>query len=66
MTGPALSTLAREVLLPAPEQDIIETSGEAGDVMLTHPLLLHARCELKSARYTKMGVSVIPFSSVER
>lgn len=42
-TGPILSAAARESLLPSNEEDIVETSGKAGDVMLTHPLLLHAR-----------------------
>ncbi|CAM9336391.1 unnamed protein product [Sphacelaria rigidula] len=43
MKGPILSAAARESLLPSNEEDIVETSGKAGDVMLTHPLLLHAR-----------------------
>lgn len=42
--GPAVSSAAREALLPAAaSEDVIETTGSAGDVLLTHPLLLHAR-----------------------
>lgn len=41
--GPVLSSVARELLLPAAAEDVVETIGTAGDVMLTHPLLLHAR-----------------------
>lgn len=42
--GPELSGVAREALLPAVDGEVIETVGTAGDVMLAHPLLLHARC----------------------
>lgn len=42
--GPTVSSAAREALLPAAaNEDVIETTGSAGDVLLTHPLLLHAR-----------------------
>ncbi|CAN0397581.1 unnamed protein product, partial [Laminaria digitata] len=41
--GPQVSFAAREALLPALDEDVVETTGAAGDVMLTHPLLLHAR-----------------------
>eukprot|EP00904_Undaria_pinnatifida_P011004 jgi/Undpi1/7033/HiC_scaffold_21.g09507.m1 len=43
MTGPEVSSAARKALLPPLDEDVIETTGNAGDVMLTHPLLLHAR-----------------------
>lgn len=43
-TGPELSSAAREALLPAADDDVVETNGDAGDVLLTHPLLLHSRC----------------------
>ncbi|CAM9157646.1 unnamed protein product [Ectocarpus sp. 13 AM-2016] len=43
LTGPELSSAAREALLPAADDDIVETNGDAGDVLLTHPLLLHSR-----------------------
>eukprot|EP00752_Nemacystus_decipiens_P001709 g1655.t1 len=43
LTGPELSGAAREALLPAASEDVIETIGSAGDILLTHPLLLHAR-----------------------
>eukprot|EP00629_Pelagomonadales_sp_RCC1024_P015494 CAMPEP_0119261344 /NCGR_PEP_ID=MMETSP1329-20130426/1440_1 /TAXON_ID=114041 /ORGANISM="Genus nov. species nov., Strain RCC1024" /LENGTH=345 /DNA_ID=CAMNT_0007260897 /DNA_START=103 /DNA_END=1137 /DNA_ORIENTATION=- len=38
--GPRLSALAREAL---DESSIVECRGRAGDVVLTHPFLLHAR-----------------------
>jgi len=45
VNGPRLSSLARETVgaerLAPPS--IVETRGRAGDVMLTHPFLLHAR-----------------------
>ncbi|CAM9381755.1 unnamed protein product [Ectocarpus fasciculatus] len=43
LTGPELSNAAREALLPAADDDVVETNGDAGDVLLTHPLLLHSR-----------------------
>ncbi|CAM9121464.1 unnamed protein product [Choristocarpus tenellus] len=43
LTGPQVSQASREALLPANHEDIVETIGSAGDVMLTHPFLLHAR-----------------------
>ncbi|CAM9310089.1 unnamed protein product [Discosporangium mesarthrocarpum] len=43
LTGPQLSSASREALLPTKFEDVIETVGSAGDVMLTHPMLLHAR-----------------------
>ncbi|CAM9137031.1 unnamed protein product [Ectocarpus sp. 6 AP-2014] len=43
LTGPELSSAAREALLPTADDDVVETNGDAGDVLLTHPLLLHSR-----------------------
>eukprot|EP00903_Cladosiphon_okamuranus_P009660 g9192.t1 len=43
LTGPELSRAACEAVLPAASEDVVETTGSGGDVLLTHPLLLHAR-----------------------
>ena len=40
--GPRLSALARAAV-GAPPPSVVEASGRAGDVVLAHPLLLHAR-----------------------
>jgi len=40
MPGPALSAALRAELR---EDDVVETQGRAGDVLLAHPFLLHAR-----------------------
>lgn len=49
--GPELSSAAREAVLPAVSEDIVETTGSAGDILLTHPLLLHARCVCPSRTF---------------
>ena len=44
VNGPRLSALARDALEADLGGDlVVETRGRAGDVMLTHPFLLHAR-----------------------